>query len=239
MINCLIIDDEQPAINIIAAYLEKVPYFKLIATTTKPLDGLAIINENDVDLIFLDIQMPGLTGLEFIKAMNSRCKVIFTTAYDQYAMDGFELDVIDYLLKPIPFPRFLKAAQKAKEVIESTAISSKVVEHDFIIVQGDNKGRLIKIEIAEIDYIESMGNYVAIICGDKKIISLMSMKDLEENLPANKFIRVHRSFIIPLSNISSVDGNLVVLKKNSEAEIIIGSAYKAAFLEVIKSRMIN
>jgi len=241
MINCLIIDDEQAAIDIIEAYIQNVPYFTLIGTTTNPIEGLGIVNDKKIDLIFLDIQMPNITGVDFIKAINGKCKVIFTTAYNKYAMDGFELEVIDYLLKPVPFARFLKAAQKAKDIIETNTTHNPTfsLALDFIVVQGDSKGKLIKIEINDIDYIEGMRNYVAIHCGDKKILSLMNMKDLETNLSKQKFIRVHKSFIVPISNIAAVDGNCLVLKRNSKTEIIIGSAYKQSFLEIMKSKMIN
>ncbi|PSK93275.1 LytR/AlgR family response regulator transcription factor [Taibaiella chishuiensis] len=239
MIQCLIIDDEQPAINIIAAYVEKVPYLKLVATTTDPLEGLSLINEKDIDLIFLDIQMPGLTGLEFVKAINGKCKVIFTTAYSQYALDGFDLDIIDYLLKPVPFTRFLKATQKAKEIIDAQTSPKAGAHEDFIIIQGDSKGKLIKVEINEIDYIEGMRNYVAIICGDRKLLSLMNMKDLEESLSSKQFIRVHKSFIVPIANIAAVDGNAIILKRNNKAEIILGNVYRPAFLEMMRSRMIH
>jgi two-component system, LytTR family, response regulator len=238
MINCLVIDDEQPAIKILSSYIFKVPYFKLVGSTTDPIEGLKMVAENEVDLIFLDIQMPNLTGLEFVEALNGACKVIFTTAYSKYAMDGFDLNVIDYLLKPVSFPRFLKASQKANDLLTHKA-ETKVVENDYLIVKGDNKGKLNKIEIEDIDYIEGMKNYVAIVCGDKKTLSLMNMKDLEENLPSQKFVRVHKSFIIPISNIQSVDGNAIILKRSKNVNIVIGNAYKPAFLDIMKSKMIN
>jgi two-component system, LytTR family, response regulator len=238
MINCLVVDDETPAIKILTSYIDKVPYLQLVASTTNPIEGLKIAVENDIDLIFLDIQMPNITGLEFVEALNGKCKVIFTTAYSQYALDGFDLNVIDYLLKPVSFTRFLKATQKANEIFKDKA-ESKIEENDFLIVKGDNKGKLNKIEIDDIDYIEGMRNYVAIVCGDKKTMSLMNMKDLEDNLPVNKFIRVHKSFIIPISNILSIDGNTILLKRNKNANIIIGGGYKAAFLELMKAKMVN
>lgn len=237
MITCIIIDDEQPAINVLEAYTAQVPYLKLVGTTTSPLEGLRIINERQVDLIFLDIQMPGLTGLDFIRAINGKCRVIFTTAYDHYAVDGFELDAIDYLLKPVPFPRFLKAVQKAKDLMMKP--DAPAADMDFITVQGDSKGKLIKIEVGEIDYIEGMRNYVAIVCGGKKILTLMNMKDLEENLAGRKFVRVHKSYIIPIANVASVEGNVILLKRNSRVDIVLGSAYKAAFLEIMKSKMVG
>jgi two-component system, LytTR family, response regulator len=170
--------------------------------------------------------------------LNGKCKVIFTTAYSEYAMDGFNLNVIDYLLKPVSFSRFVKATQKVHDVLKDK-VEIKTVENYFLIVKGDSKGKLNKIEIDDIDYIEGMRNYVAIVCGDKKTMSLMNMKDLEDNLPSQKFIRVHKSFIIPISNILSIDGNSVLLKKNKHANILIGAGYKPAFLDLMKSRMIN
>ena len=238
MINCLVVDDEAPAIKILTSYIDKVPYLQLVASTTDPIEGLKIVAENDIDLIFLDIQMPNITGLEFVEALNGKCKVIFTTAYSQYALDGFNLSVIDYLLKPVSFTRFVKATQKANEALKDK-VESKQVENDFLIVKGDSKGKLNKIEIEDIDYIEGMRNYVAIVCGDKKTMSLMNMKDLEENLPAQKFVRVHKSFIIPIANILSIDGNSVKLKRNKNNDIIIGAGYKPAFLELMKAKMIN
>ncbi len=238
MINCLVVDDETPAIKILTSYIDKVPYLHLVASTTDPIEGLKLAAENDIDLIFLDIQMPNITGLEFVEALNGKSKVIFTTAYSQYAFDAFNLNVIDYLLKPVSFTRFLKATQKANEVLKDK-VESKAVENDFLIVKGDSKGKLNKIEIDDIDYIEGMRNYVAIVCGDKKTMSLMNMKDLEDNLPAQKFVRVHKSYIIPISNILSIDGNSVLLKRNKSATILIGAGYKPTFLELMKAKMVN
>ncbi|WP_118951865.1 LytR/AlgR family response regulator transcription factor [Taibaiella helva] len=237
MIHCLIIDDEQAAIDVIAAYIGEVPCFNLVGATRNPIEGLQLIHERQVDLLFLDIQMSRLTGLEVMQAINGKCKVIFTTAYDRYALDGFELNAIDYLLKPVHFPRFLKAAQKAQDILEP--LKKEQAERDFIIVQGDSKGKLIKIDIADIDYIEGMRNYVAIVCGTQKILSLMNLKDLEENLLKKHFIRVHKSYIIPIANIASVDMNIIRLKRNGKVEIAIGNAYKAAFLEIMRANMIS
>lgn len=238
MINCLVVDDEQPAIKILTSYIDKVPYLKLVASTTDPIEGLKLAAENDIDLIFLDIQMPSITGLEFVEALNGKSKVIFTTAYSQYALEGFNLSVVDYLLKPVSFTRFLKATQKANESLQDK-VENKTIENDFLIVKGDSKGKLNKIEIDDIDYIEGMRNYVAIVCGDKKTMSLMNMKDLEDNLPSQKFVRVHKSFIIPIAKIVSIDGNSVLLKNVKKTDITIGSAYKPAFLELMKAKMVN
>ena len=170
MITCLVIDDEQPAINIIEDYIKELPYLKLVGSTTNPVHGLSIVNEGGIDLVFLDIHMPYLLGTDFVKAASGRCKIIFTTAHEKYALEGFEMDIIDYLLKPISFPRFLKASQKAKAIIESTGQVKKQDEnaHDnYILLRGDTKGSYIKVELKDIDYIEATGNYVCVICGTK------------------------------------------------------------------------
>lgn len=240
MIDCLIIDDEQPAINVIVNYIKNVPYLNLVATSTNPIEGLHIINNQKIDLVFLDIQMPEITGLEFIKNINGKSKIIIISAFAEFALDGFELEVIDYLLKPVPLTRFLKAAQKAKDLLSNDfSTKSSYDGNEFIMVKGDNKGKLIKIEIDEIDYIEGTGNYVTIFCGAKKILSLINMKDLEDKLPHQKFIRVHKSFIIAVSKIASIDGNLVILKNHPKAEIVIGKVYKPFVLERLKSRLIS
>jgi two-component system LytT family response regulator len=243
MINCVIIDDEQAAINILASYVKNIPYLHLVASTTKPLEGIDIINSRQVDLVFLDIQMPDLTGIEFIRAINGKCKVILTTAYSEYALDGFELAVIDYLLKPIPFARFLNAVQKARDILEIAGHAKKqdrlLGEAEFILLKGDTKGKLIKIELKDIDYFEGMRNYVAIYCSGKKTLALINMKDLEEKLPREKFIRVHKSFIVAISKIESIEGNTIFLKNYPKGDILIGNVYRAAFLDALKSRLID
>lgn len=239
MINCIIVDDEQPAINIIVNYLKNISYLNLVATSTNPLEGLNIINNQAVDLVFLDIQMPDITGLEFIKAINGKCKIIIISAYSEFALEGFELEVIDYLLKPVPLSRFLKATQKAKDLLENMSPQIVNKHEDFILVKGDAKGKLIKIEINEIDYIEGTGNYVTIYYGVKKILSLVNMKDIELKLSPQKFMRVHKSFVVAISKIAAVEGNSILLKNNPHAGILIGKIYKPLFLERLKSQLIN
>lgn len=240
MINCLIVDDEQPAIDILAHYISQTPFLHLAAATTNPIEGLQIVNEQKVDLIFLDIQMPELSGLDFIKAIHGKARVILTTAYSEFALESYELDVVDYLLKPIRFPRFLQAVQKvAKEAPEhSKEPSAGDVEDDYIFVKTESKGKLLKINLADIDYIEGMKNYVAIHCGEKKTLVYTSMKELEERLPHKSFLRVHKSFIIPIAKITGIEGNLLRLK-NVSSEILIGENYKADLMEIIRGKMIQ
>lgn len=240
MINCLIVDDEQHAIDILKHYIGQTPFLQLAASTTNPIEALQLVNEQNIELIFLDIQMPELSGLDFIKAIQGRAAVILTTAYSEFALESYELDVVDYLLKPIRFPRFLQAVQKvAKENAEPAAEAvSEEVEDDYIFVKTESKGKLLKINLADIDYIEGMKNYVAIHCGDKKTLVYTSMKELEERLPHKGFLRVHKSFIIPIAKITGIEGNLLRLK-NVNSEILIGESYKADLMEMIRGKMIQ
>ena len=240
MINCLVVDDEQHAIDILVHYVGLTPFLNLVATSTNPLAALQIVNEQKVELIFLDIQMPELTGIDFIKAIQGKAKVILTTAYSEFALESYELDVVDYLLKPVRFPRFLQAVQKvAKELPETTETAdTTAVEDDYIFVKTESKGKLLKINLSDIDYIEGMKNYVAIYTGGKKTLVYTSMKDLEERLPHKNFIRVHKSFIIPIVKITGIEGNLLRLK-NVTAEVQIGESYKADLMEIIRNKMIQ
>ncbi|MFL9483082.1 LytR/AlgR family response regulator transcription factor [Chitinophagaceae bacterium LWZ2-11] len=236
MINCLIIDDEQYAIDMIADYVQRLPGFNLVASTTKPLEGLNIVSAGQIDLIFLDIQMPQISGLEFIRSIQGKCKIILTTAYSEFALEGFELDVVDYLLKPIAFPRFLKATQKAVALLSPQSINT--ISEDFIWVKTETKGVLVKIKLADIDYIEGMRNYVAIhYAGIKKPV-LLNMKDFEERLPKKDFMRVHKSYIVALNKINSIEGNVIYLE-SGKTQIIIGDTYRAAFHEAIKGQIMN
>jgi DNA-binding LytR/AlgR family response regulator len=240
MINCLVVDDEQHAIDILKHYIGQTPFLQLIASTTNPIEALQILNARPVELIFLDVQMPELSGIDFIKAIQGKAKVILTTAYSEFALESYELDVVDYLLKPIRFPRFLQAVQKvAKEGGEAVKEEPDTeVEDDYIFVKTESKGKLLKINLADIDFIEGMKNYVAIHCGDKKIMVYTSMKELEERLPHKGFLRVHKSFIIPIAKITGIEGNLLRLK-GVTSEILIGENYKADLMEIIRGKMIQ
>lgn len=241
MINCIIVDDEQHAIDILVHYVKQTPHLNLAATTTNPIEALQIVATQKVDLIFLDIQMPELSGMDFIKAINGKVKVILTTAYSEFALESYELDVVDYLLKPIRLPRFLQAVQKVTKEIEANEEEHHAItdpEDDYIFVKTESKGKLLKINLGDIDYIEGMKNYVAIFCAGKKTLVYTSMKDLEERLSKKQFIRVHKSFIIPIAKITGIEGNLLRLK-NVTAEILIGDNYKADLMEIIRNKMIQ
>lgn len=236
MISCIIVDDEQHAIDVLAHFVNQTPLLTLKGTTTDPLEALQLINREQVDLIFLDIQMPHISGIDFIKAINGRCKVILTTAYSEFAAEGFDLEVVDYLLKPIPLPRFLKAVQRAAAVLAKTTAPETETD-DYIFVKTEAKGKMLKINLADIDYIEGMKNYVAIHTGDTKTLALLNMKDLEDRLQGKHFMRVHRSYIIAIGKITMIEGNKIMLKKGQE--ILLGDSYRTAFLEAMKGKLMT
>jgi len=240
MINCIIVDDEPHAIEVLDHYVKQTPHLHLVDTFTNPIEALQLIGQQKIDLVFLDIQMPELSGIDFIKAIQGKSKIILTTAYSEFALEGYELYVVDYLLKPIRLPRFLAAVQKAVEQINAIHDASlhDNARDDYLFVKTESKGKLLKINLADIDFIESMKNYVAIHRGGQKTLVYTSMKELEERLPKKQFIRVHKSFIIPISRITGIEGNLVRLK-NVTAEVMIGENYKAELMEIIRGKMIQ
>lgn len=242
MINCLIVDDEQHAIDILTHHVRQTNFLNLVLATTNAIEALDVINNQKIDLLFQDIQMPEISGIDMVKAINGKCKVILTTAYSEYALQGYELDVVDFLLKPVSFPRFIKAVQKAAALIQqqqpAAPVQESKAEEDFIYVKTGVKHKVIKINLSEIDYIESLKNYVAIYHEGKKTLVYLSLKELEANLPASQFIRVHKSYIIPYARIMRIDGNQIVLK-NVNADILLGETYKTFFWEKIKNKTIG
>jgi two-component system LytT family response regulator len=240
MINCIIVDDEQHAIDILVHYVNQTPFLNLVSTFTNPIEALQTVATQKVDLVFLDIQMPELSGIDFIKAINGKAKVILITAYSEFALEGYELEVVDYLLKPVRLPRFLTAVQKVvKGSSEANTEGEKQSdEDDYIFVKTESKGKLLKINLSEIDYIEGMKNYVAIHRGTQKTLVYTNMKDIEAKLPHRQFIRIHKSFIIPIARVTGIEGNQLLLK-GVNAEVLIGESYKADLMEIIKNKMIN
>jgi two-component system LytT family response regulator len=241
MINCIIVDDEEHAIEVIQHYLKSVAAIQITATFTNPIEALSFVNNNKVDLIFLDIHMPEISGIEFIQTMKNRdMQFILTTAYKEFATEGFDLDVVDYLVKPIPLPRFLQAIAKAQKIINSknTTVNIPQKDDDYFMVKTEAKGKMLKINIAEIDFVEGMKNYIAFHHNGIRTLALLTMKDVEERLPKAQFIRVQKSFIVALNKITSIDGNRIILKGIS-AEILIGETYRKDFLEIMKQKLIS
>lgn len=233
MINCIILDDEEHAIELLTLHIEQTPFLNLAGTATDPIKALQLLDAGDVNLLFLDIQMPGMTGLEFMQLLNGKCKVIITTAYREYALEGFEHNVVDYLLKPIIFSRFFKAAQRAQDSI----LSPEKDTEDFILVKTEYKGKLLKIKITDIIYIEAMRNYVRFHIRDgQPVIALLNIGSLEKRLSEDRFIRTHKSFIIAIPYIIMINGNMVNLESAKE-NIPIGQAYRDSFMKHMRGKM--
>lgn len=215
-IRFLLVDDEYLALNLLENFAKEVPGMQLIAKTKSPMDALNILNEQEIDLLFLDIQMPKLSGVNLLKTLKRPPLTIFTTAYSDYAVDAFGLDAVDYLVKPFSFERFLQAVNKAKKVLSgqrnrvvATPSLTAPTSH-FISIKSD--ARLVKIDTKDIVYIEGLKEYVRIVCtNEKRYVTLMSMKQLLEDLPATDFMRVHKSYIVNIAMVQSLEGNLLHL----------------------------
>lgn len=242
-INCIIVDDEPLARNLLTEYVKKVPYLQLLQTCSSPLPAMEFLKNNQVDLIFLDIQMPELTGLSFLKILNKKPMVVLTTAYSEYALESYELDVVDYLLKPITLERFLKAVEKVAQRIvqqnEGTAPNHREPSipeqpQPFIFVKDGTK--LVKIRWKDILYIEGMKDYVAIHTRQQKIVSLQRLKTLETQLPADQFIRIHHSYIVALEGIDVIHKDKVQIGKSF---IPISDTYKKPFKDFIDKNHIQ
>jgi DNA-binding LytR/AlgR family response regulator len=235
MLNCMVIDDEHLAIQLLENHISKVPFLQLTSTFNNPLDAVGSIGSNPVDLIFLDIQMPQLTGVQFMKLLQNRAQVIITSAYQEYAIEGFEHNVVDYLLKPISFERFFKAVEKAHNLKNPSQKLEKVPEPPatggYIFIKVETK--MIRVELDDILFIEGLKNYVSIQTKTKKIITLQVMKQLEESLPSNRFLRVHKSYIVALDKINSVERQEIYI---GDRIIPIGITYQDGFSRLLEMK---
>ncbi|MFV0470378.1 MAG: LytR/AlgR family response regulator transcription factor [Dysgonomonas sp.] len=228
-LKCVIIDDEPLAINLLKTYVEQTPFLELIATFENPLIAMDTISKEDINIVFLDINMPQINGIDFSKNLPAATRVIFTTAYDQYAVDGFRQNALDYLLKPISYPEFLQASNKALEWFNLTENNQAISSSSIFIKSGY---RMEKIEFNNILYIENQKDYVKfhLESSNEPINSLMSMQSLEDKLPSKKFMRVHRSFIVNLDKIKTIERNCIVFGKEY---IPVSDSYKERFMEFI------
>jgi DNA-binding LytR/AlgR family response regulator len=212
MINCIVIDDEPLARKGLKEYINEVEFLHLLAEFDSPLKAASLLDNGTVQLIFLDIHMPVISGIEFIKTMKAMPPVIFTTAYPNYALDGFELNAMDYLVKPISFERFLKAVLKAKEYYEirDKNLEEPSARDNFFFIKADNK--LVKIMLDDVLFAEGLQNYVCIHTSTKKYITYLTFKALEDYLPADRFIKVHKSYLLAAAKINSIEGNEVIVE---------------------------
>ena len=235
MIRCIIVDDKPLAIDILKEYAAKISFLEVVHTTQNPVHALDYTRINPVDLVFLDIQMPELNGIQFMKILNGFCKIILTTAYSEYALEGYEHDVIDYLLKPVSFERFYKAVEKARKLIEQQTPAVPAVQETT-----DNNSLFVKTEyrIQRIDfngilYIEAKQNYISIVTNSGAVMSLQSIKSIEEKLPSAIFIRVHKSYIVSLQKIDTVEKSRIFI---GNTVIPIGESYREVFFGRLGSR---
>jgi len=235
MIRCLAIDDEMLALDLIEDNIKKVPFLELVKACRSAMEALEIMQTRQIDLIFLDIQMPDITGIQLLKSLRHRPLVVLTTAFSNYAKEGFDLDVIDYLLKPYSFDRFMKAVNKVQEYM-NLRNPEKTHEHrkealpgpPCLFVRADYK--LVKIFFNEILYVEGLKDYVKIVADDKTVVTQMSMKTMEEKLPPGEFIRVHRSFIVAFSKIESIQKQMLTIGKK---QIPISEQYREHIFKII------
>lgn len=232
MIHCIAIDDEPLALQLIQEYCAKISFLKLEKTFTNTDEAIVYMQENKTDLLFLDIQMPDITGIQFYKNLSDKPPVIFTTAYKDFAVEGFNVDAVDYLLKPFEYDRFLKACYKAKEYIEF--LSSQEVQLNSLFIKVNYE--IMKINLKDIDLIEALDDYIKIYIKPNPVLTLMTLKSIQEKLPPRDFVRVHRSFIIPLAKIEKFSKSKVWI---AGKEIPIGSSYSSVYdqlLEISKTK---
>lgn len=233
---CVIIDDEPLAVDLIKEFVSKVDTLELVNTFNNAIDAISIINQSNVDLIFLDIEMPHFSGIDFINAIDKKPLIIFTTAYSEYAVEGFNLGAVDYLVKPIPFHRFLKSVMRAQQIFNpqqiatpATLITTPEIEQDFMFVRAEYEN--VKLNFEDILFIEGLKDYVKIYTTDQKYtLTLISLIKLENLLSSKGFARIHRSYIINIKHVKSIQKNKVVI---AEKRIPISESYKTSFFEKI------
>lgn len=241
-LRCLLVDDEPLALRLLAGYVERIPFLELVGTCRSAIEAMQVLQREQVDVLFLDVQMPDLTGVEFVRTIRPQAAVVFTTAYKQYAVEGFDLDAVDYLIKPIPFDRFLKAATKVQERLQPAAPPAPVLVaapvppaapvEEYIFVKADYHTQ--RVTLRDIRYLEGLKDYVKIHLGAAKpLLTLNSLRAFEERLPATDFVRVHRSYIVALNWIDSIRKNRIYM---GEVVIPIGDAYAESFHQLIEQR---
>ncbi|MNK25860.1 Transcriptional regulatory protein YpdB [compost metagenome] len=243
ILKCIAVDDEPLALDIIADYVAKVPFLELVKRTENAIEAMQLVQEGNIDLVFLDIQMPELTGIQFLKIAGNKASYILTTAYSQYALESYDLNVSDYLLKPIAFDRFYKAVEKVRNQLQKqeTTVVAPLPEpvatptatpiQDFIFVKTEHK--IQKIELDDILYIEGLKDYISIFTKNERVITLQNMKKMEETLPKGDFIRVHKSYIISVDKIESIERSRIAIAGKT---IPVGDTYRDAFFKLIDAK---
>ncbi|WP_300601983.1 LytTR family DNA-binding domain-containing protein [Niabella sp.] len=239
MIKCAVIDDEQAAIDVLVNYIRRVSDLELVGTSTDPLKGLELIKNTHPDVLFLDIQMDEISGIELMNMLEQNIQVIFCTAYSDFAVESYDLDALDYLMKPIPFDRFMKAIRKIRNFPNGPEKNGHdEIPDDYIFVKTESKGKILKVNFVDIDFVEAKNNYIAFHCSKKTIMVYSTMNKIETSLSSSNFKRIHKSYIIPISKISLIQNNFLMLK-NREDQIPIGKTYKTELLNLISHKLLN
>lgn len=236
MIRCLIIDDEPHAIAKIEEYVCKTPFLKPEGSYTNALNAIHSMKSQPAELLFLDIQMPDISGMDILKMIGKDVMIILITGYNEYAVESFEYNAVDYLLKPVSYARFLKAAQKAYDLyLSKNHLNIINPQRDYIFIKGEHKGKQIKIDFNQLNYIEAEKNYATFHCEKERHMVVMTLKEAEAILPSELFVRIHHSFIVSLKKIITIEGNQVIIgcRNNERITIPVGSTYKNAFLNQI------
>ena len=233
ILKCLIVDDEPPAIRLLEKYVARINFLEVEATTTSSIQALSIIEQSQIDLVFLDIQMPELTGIQLSKIIKGKTKIIFTTAYSQFALDSYDVNAVDYLLKPFEFERFYEAVLKVKNSYVEQLPDLPKNTSDYLFVKTDGKNNFEKVYVKDILYIEALKNYVAIHLTEKQIITNNTLKNIEDLLPKCDFVKTHKSFIVSLRHITKTDSLCVYI---ADKNIPIGDTYKKELFEIIQNK---
>ena len=234
--NCLAIDDEPLALDIIEDLCGKIPFIRLVGKCTSAFEAIGIMNQSNIDLLFLDINMPHITGIDFLKSIESRPMVIFTTAYSEFALEGYDLNAIDYLVKPIAYERFMKAVNKAYELYSLKLAKAEPAgnlakpDPEYLMVKADYS--TVKIDLNDILYIEGLKDYIKIYRGGRPILTKSTMKNIEAKLPPHKFFRVHKSYIVALGKIEAIENQRIII---GEKRIPVGEQYKDDFNKMVEN----
>lgn len=233
-LSCIIVDDEPIARKILHEFVDQVPFMDLRGKFENAMQAETFLQQDAADIIFLDIEMPKVSGLQLLQKMDISSLVILTTAYPKYALEGYDLDIIDYLLKPILFSRFLKAVQKARDYYQMKYMATGPGRPSYIFIKSDK--RIEKIELSDILYVESVGNYVSFCTGSKKIIAYLTLKSLESQLPADEFIKIHQSYLVNCSKITALAGNAITIGDKS---LPISRNYRDTVMKLVQQRLLK
>lgn len=239
MTTCYVVDDEAHNITLLSNYIQRTPGLELVGTAEDPLVALHAITSEEVapDIVFADVDMPQLTGVDLAGMINTHTEVVFATAYPDYALQAFEKNAIDYLVKPISYERFLQSVSKVRARISAKGKTAHEKEAAYIFVKSEVKGKIIRVDFNEIDFVEALQNYVRIHTGNGPVTTYLTMKEIGESLPENKFLRVHKSFIVNSDKIRAVEGNQIIL--DTKQTIALGASYRAVFLKAINGKLVT